>query len=317
MNAIEQHIKYLFRDLPETDEIKQIKNDLYLNAMDRFEELLTLGKAESEALGTIIIEMGERDDLLEGLGYDQNQDLKDYSTNTLSEARVLIETYVNESNKISFGILMILLGAGLIPALATVDLVIMGVIILLVLISISVAMFIHGGLKLEAIEKSLNDDENVFYLTDEDYDIMENHYLNFKENNRYRVPLGVMFCIGSAIPILLFSYYGSPQHIERYGIVSLMLLVGLGVYQFVKYGMVNTAYEKVLNLGEYSVEELRFQKKIEPVEGLYWMLVTVVYLGWSFVTMAWGYTWIVWPIAGVLWGLIVMLIKLFSSRDRK
>lgn len=178
-------------------------------------------------------------------------------------------------------------------------------------------MFIHGGLKLEAIEKSLNDDENVFYLTDEDYDIMENHYLNFKENNRYRVPLGVMFCIGSAIPILLFSYYGSPQYIERYGIVSLMLLVGLGVYQFVKYGMVNTAYEKVLNLGEYSVEELRFQKKIEPVEGLYWMLVTVVYLGWSFVTMAWGYTWIVWPIAGVLWGLIVMLIKLFSSRDRK
>lgn len=39
MKAIEQHIDYMFQDLPETKEIKRIKDDLYLNALNRYEEL--------------------------------------------------------------------------------------------------------------------------------------------------------------------------------------------------------------------------------------------------------------------------------------
>lgn len=317
MHAIEQHINYLFQDLPETDEIKRIKNDLYLNAVDRFDELIAAGKAESEALGTIIIEMGDRDDLLEGLGYDQDQDLRDFSTNTLTEAQYLIESYHHESNKIAFGILMIMIGGGLISTFDTFGLVALGVVLLLVLVALSVGLFIHAGLKLESIESSLQDDENIFYLTDEDYQIVEDQYRSFKESNRFRVPLGVMLCIASAIPLLLLSFYGTELQVTRYGIFLLVAIVGLGVYQFVKYGMVDTAYEKVLNLGEYSVEQLKFQKKLEPAAGIYWMIVTAGYLGWSFVTMDWGYTWIIWPIAGMTWGIIVLILKFLSDRDRK
>lgn len=317
MHTIENHIDYLFQALPETDEIKRIKNDLYLNAIDRYDELMASGKTESEALGTIIIEMGDLDDLLEGLGYNQDQDLRDYSTNTLSEAQVLIEAYNHESNKISLGIFVILLASGLIVTLQTFGLAVVGVIILLLFVALAVGLFIHSGLKLEAIEKSLNDDENIFYLTDEDYRIVKEHYTNFQESNRYRVPLGVILTIASAIPLLLLSFYGTQLQIARYGVLLLLIMIGLGVFQFVKYGMVNTAYEKVLNLGEYSVEELRFQKKLEPVAGIYWLLVTIVYLGWSFVTMAWHSTWVVWPIAGVSWGLLVLILKLIFDRDRK
>ena len=35
--------------------------------------------------------MGDRDDLLQGFGYNQDQDLRDYSTNTLTEAKYIIE----------------------------------------------------------------------------------------------------------------------------------------------------------------------------------------------------------------------------------
>lgn len=317
MHAIEQHIDYLFQDLPETDEIKRIKNDLYLNAMDRFDELRANGKTESEALGTIIIEMGELDELLESLGYDQYQDLRDYSTNTLSEAKFLIESYNQESNKIAFGILTIMVGAGLIPTLATFNLIAVGVVLLLVFVAVAVALFIYGGLKLEALEKSLNDEDNVFYLTDEDYGIVEEYYMSFRESNRYRVPLGVMLSIASAIPILLLSFYGTQLQIERYGIILLLTMVGAGVYQFVKYGMVDTAYEKVLNLGDYSVEELQFQKKLEPMAGIFWIVITIVYLTWSFLMMAWHISWIIWPIAGMLWGAITMILKMMSDQDRK
>ncbi|HZK22886.1 MAG TPA: hypothetical protein VFC62_02150, partial [Atopostipes sp.] len=132
MKAIQQHINFLFQDLPETNEIKRIKNDLYLNAVDRFNELRREGRTESEALGTVIIEMGDREDLLENMHYDQEADLKEHSVHSLSEARHLIGSYDFEGNKIGLGIFLILFGAGLIVTLETFDLAGIGVIILLI-----------------------------------------------------------------------------------------------------------------------------------------------------------------------------------------
>lgn len=317
MNAIEQHINYLFQNIPETEEIKRIKNDLLLNAMDRFDELLADGKTESEALGTIIIEMGELDELLESLGYDQHQDLNDYSTNTLQEANYLIEAYDLESNKIAMGILMIMLGAGLIPTLGTFQLAEIGVILLLVLVAAAVGLFIQSGLKLESLEKSLEDEEDIFYLTDEDYQIVEDQFRHFKESERYRIPLGVMLCIASAVPLIFLAFLGQELLIERYGILLLLIMVGIGVYQFVKYGMVESAYEKALSIGEYSVAERRYQEKIEPIATIYWIVITVVYLAWSFLTGAWHISWTIWPLAGLLWGIISVLVKMIFDKDRK
>ncbi len=166
MNAIEQHIENMFKDLPETKEIKRIKNDLFLNAMDRYEELIDSGKTENEALGTIIIEMGERDVLLEELAYDQEKDLQDYSLNSLEDARFFIEANDIESSKIGLGVLMILVGVGLIPTLETFGVVLIGVILLLVLVALAVGLFITSGLRLESIEHDLYDVNQKFFMTD-------------------------------------------------------------------------------------------------------------------------------------------------------
>ncbi len=316
MEAIQQHINFLFKDLPDTDEIKRIKTDLYMNAVDRFEELMLEGNTESEALGTVIIEMGDRDDLLEGFGYDQETDLKDHSIHSLSDARFLIASYNFEANKIGLGILLILLGAGLIPTLDTLNLAAIGVIFLLGFVAVAVGMFISAGLRLEGIEESIQDKESVFYLTDEDYEIVREQYLLFKDENRFRIPVGVMLCIVAPIPVIFFGFLDNEFLVQRYGIILLMLAVGIGVYQFVKYGMNETAYEKVLNLGEYSVEEQQLQQKMEPIAGIYWSVMTLIYLAWSFLTMAWHYTWIIWPIAGALWGVITLIYKVISDRER-
>src|SRR5699024_10765428 len=97
--------------------------------------------------------------------------------------------------------------------------------------------------------------------------------------------------------------------LERFGIVLLTTIVGIGVFQFVTYGMTHTAYEKVLSIGEYSLAERTFQKKIEPIESIYWIGVTAIYFLWSFTTMNWGITWIIWPIAGVFWTLTSLVLK--------
>ena len=309
MNAIQQHIENMFYDIPETKEIKRIKNDLYLNAMDRQDELISLGKTESEALGTIIIEMGDRDVLLEDLGYNQEEDLKGFSLNSLDEARYLIEENKREGNKIGLGILMILFGAGLIPTFYTFDMVEIGVILLLILVAGAVGLFVTSGSKLEIIEKRMFDEDKTFYLTDHDYEIIEEEFFQFEENERFRIPIGVMLCILSVIPLMALAFLDRELLIERYGIVLVTTIVGMGVFQFVTYCMQHTAYEKVLSIGEYSVAEKTFQKKIEPIEAIYWISATVIYFLWSFTTMAWGITWIVWPIAGIVWALISVILK--------
>ena len=315
MKAIQQHINFLFQDLPETNEIKRIKNDLYLNAVDRFDELRREGSSESEALGTVIIEMGDREELLESLAYDQETDLREHSIHSLSEARHLIGSYDFEANKIGLGVFLILLGAGLIATLETFNLAGFGVMILLIFVAIAVGMFIHAGLSLEALEKSIQSTNNAFYLTDDDYEMVEEQYNLFQEESRFRIPVGVMLCIVSVIPIVFFGILENELLVQRYGVILLVIAVGVGVFQFIKYGMNETAFEKVLNLGEYSIEERQIQQKLEPFSGVYWMVITVIYLAWSFLSMAWHFTWIIWPIAGALWALITLIVKMMNSRE--
>lgn len=314
MDVIKQHIDYLFRNLSQTDEIKRIKNEVYLNGTARYEELCRLGKTESEALGTVIIEMGQPEDLLEKFGYSQKINSKMHSRDTLEEAELFLTSYNQEANNIGLGILMILLGAGLIPTLNTFNVAVLGVIILLLLVAIAVGLFVMAGLKIEAIERPMYNVQRIFYLTDEDYRTVEDQYHLFKETERFRVALGVMLCIISAVPLLIFVFLDNDFLVERYGVLILMLLVGVGIYQFVKYGMKELAYQKILNIGEYSLEERQVQQKLEPISEIYWFSVTLIYFLWSFLTGAWYISWIVWPIAGVAWGFIGMVLKLLNKK---
>jgi hypothetical protein len=43
---------------------------------------------------------------------------------------------------------------------------------------------------------------------------------------------------------------------------------------------------------------------IGVISAIYWPLLVVIYLAWSFIGDAWGQSWLVWPIGGVLFGAI-------------
>ncbi len=47
---------------------------------------------------------------------------------------------------------------------------------------------------------------------------------------------------------------------------------------------------------------IKFVKSFGKLQ--YWLLVTAVYLGWSFFTDGWRMTWIIWPVAGVLFAAV-------------
>jgi len=125
---------------------------------------------------------------------------------------------------------------------------------------------------------------------------------------------GVVLCVISAVPLMVSCCLDESRKVLITTLVSLLLcLVAIGVYPIIRVSTVRGSYDILLEEGDYKAEDKldkESRKKLEIISGCYWGLITAVYLGWSFVTMAWDRTWIIWPVAGVLFAVVMGISKL-------
>ena len=111
------------------------------------------------------------------------------------------------------------------------------------------------------------------------------------------------------------------------GTVCLLLaIVSVGCFAFVLGGVNHSAMQALLEeegMDELSEEEdyTRENKAKSPVigavSGIYWLLVTAVYLFYTFGPMGNGqpkYSWFIWAVAGVLFGAVMLVVKLIARR---
>ena len=71
MNAIKSYLDNMFRNLPNTEEVRRAKSELLQMMEDKFEELIREGKTENEAVGVVISEFGNLDEVAESIGISQ------------------------------------------------------------------------------------------------------------------------------------------------------------------------------------------------------------------------------------------------------
>lgn len=70
MEAIREYLHNLFMSLPETPEVLRAKAALLEMMEDKYDELVSEGKSEKEAVGTVISEFGNLEELAEELGIE-------------------------------------------------------------------------------------------------------------------------------------------------------------------------------------------------------------------------------------------------------
>ena len=70
MEAIKNYLESMFLSLPNTPEVQKAKYELEQMMEDKYNELIANGKTENEAIGTVIAEFGNLDELAEDLGID-------------------------------------------------------------------------------------------------------------------------------------------------------------------------------------------------------------------------------------------------------
>ena len=188
-----------------------------------------------------------------------------------------------------------------------------GMILLLVLVSIAVALYVHCGFR------------NAPYAF-LDREAFETEYgVNGMVRERQRAYRGTYArcniagaCLCVLSPAALMGGALTESGVFAASMLSVTLLVaGIGVVFFVAAGVRWASMQKLLKEGEFSEQGRRQSRIKEAISAAYWLAATAVYLAWSFATDDWNATWIVWPVAGVLFAGVMALCNLFVGREEE
>ena len=147
--------------------------------------------------------------------------------------------------------------------------------------------------------------------------VVEKRKEDFEDTYRKAIATGVGLCIFAVIPLMLagvMDEMGASTMVAACVIALLFVFVSAGVFLFVSRGLVHESFTKLLQEGDFTPEKKANGKIVEKIAGVYWCVVTAIYLLWSFLTNDWGYTWLVWPVAGVLFGGIVCAVYLYKRK---
>lgn len=324
MDAIRSYLDNMFAHLPRTEELKRAKEELLQMMEDKYTQLKAEGRTENEAVGQVISEFGNLEEVAEQLGISQQVSQVNTKDQIIAMNKVEVDQYLTETHeatkKIASGVMLIicavipllifvtLAGANVIEAkIATA----LGIATLFIAIAISVYFFIVNGIKTEKYEQlervPVDLDQNTLAYVRQ----MKADYLPTFARN---IGIGVVLILIGVLLLTTASILElKPDYLKVLGVAILLFLVSVATYLFITSSSRTESYDRLLNEGDYTKQGKQGNKFMEIISGPYWMLVVVGYLAWSFIKMAWGISWIVFPIAGVLFGLIGAIAKTIQS----
>lgn len=180
-----------------------------------------------------------------------------------------------------------------------------GIIVLLLMVACAVALFVSNGMKFDKYEYLEKEKLSLEYGI---AGIVERKKEVFAPKFQKDIALGVSLCILCVVPLMIGVVMGGADLTIIYCIGFLFAMVAAAVFLFVKDGMIQGSYQKLLEEGDYTREKKEFNKKNGAAATIYWCVMLAIYLGVSFVTMRWDRTWIIWPVAGVLFGAVEAIL---------
>lgn len=182
-----------------------------------------------------------------------------------------------------------------------------GVVVLLVLVAVAVVIFIVTGMQMKRFEYLK---EEPFELDSEAAAMVVEQKQGFE--NRFIVGLasGVAMIILSVLPLIITAIAGAPEMIILLCVGFLLAFVAAAVFMIICMGMRYGNFGQLLQEGEYSMDSKQVNKRLEAFGGLYWPLMVVIYLCYSFYTNNWHISWIIWPVAGIIFSAITSALKL-------
>ena len=132
--------------------------------------------------------------------------------------------------------------------------------------------------------------------------------------------IGVVLCILSVLPLFaLMCVPGVPDGYYSLAVCALLLLVGIACLLLVRAGSIRGAVDKLLEQGDYTRENKAKSRFVGAVSAAYWLVVTAVFLFYTFGPNGNGqpqYSWFIWAIAGVLYGALMAALSVYRKKSK-
>lgn len=327
MNTLKSYLESMFAKMPNTREVLRAKDELWQMMEDKYMELIAEGKNENEAVGTVISEFGNLEELsgvlglenafsYQSAGGDTTQEAGIYDRQPLSfeEAKQYVDELVRQGFFVSIGVMLCIFSV-IWPILSETFnwSQALGVTGMMLFIAAAVFLFVYSGImvgKWDYIKKGN-------YMIDFDTaKVMQNEQSRFRKDYAVRLTIGIILCVLCWLPSMVIeeTALGRIDQFENMGAVFLFIIVGIGVMMIVYSSMTMEAYKQILKIndirlvsGNYvraSGKEKYINPTVETIMSLYWPTVTSVYLIWSFLTFDWHLTWVIWPVAAIISGVV-------------
>ncbi|MDD6193270.1 MAG: helix-turn-helix transcriptional regulator [Lachnospiraceae bacterium] len=187
-----------------------------------------------------------------------------------------------------------------------------GMIVLLVLVAIGVAIFIKTSSQVKKFEFLEKANIDTAYGVD---GMVREKKNAFAQKYSLGITLGVVLCILSIVPLMASAFLFDKDYIYVSMVGVLLFMIAIAVNLFVRVGVVQASFDKLLQEGDYTVSKKKSEPIMSRIATIYWLLAVAIYLGWSFLSNAWHITWVVWPIAGVLYGVVVAIVNLATKTE--
>jgi hypothetical protein len=317
MDIIKSYLETMFANLPVTDEVIRAKDELWSMMEDKYNELINDGKSENEAVGTVISEFGNLEELSDTLGLKSQDTIYDNRRClTLEEINKYIKFCLRRSVMIAIGIGLFIVST-IFPIIGDMiggkiaSNIGAGVMILVDAIGVGLIVMANTGKR------------NYDYIMNHQciLDYASGNYVKNEEQKSNHTAvlcktLGVMLCIISIVPAIILDSIPL-DGIDDIGGAVFMTIVGIAVSLIIYGIMIMKPFRTLLSLNGETMSYIKSETKevtystsaAANIMSVFWPTVSCIYLSISFITFAWFATWVIWPVAGILHVLMKNILK--------
>ena len=314
METIKSYLEAMFAAMPNTAEVRKAKAELLQMMEDKYNELIANGQNENTAVGTVISEFGNLDELAEGLGLVKVvEETRTRESETprrnvgIDEVKGFIENRRKKALLLALGVFFCIVSVAC-PILFGERYGAVSVLLMFVCIALGVGFIIYSSY-VDSNWKFLKTELCRIDMATADY--VKEKLRSFEPVRALCVTIGVILFIICWVPNMFYvsgSYFAP---------ALMFVLIGLGVLLIIYSSKIRSGYEILMQLNDVNtisgtyinqnVKPVRYKNKTaQTIVEIYWPVATCLYLILSFLTFRWDLTWIIWLVAGIMHRAVVI-----------
>ncbi len=256
METIKSYLDNMFANMPKTPALIKLKEDLLSSMEDKYNEMKYHGKSENEAIGIVISEFGNIDELIRELNIEVPSSMQPVlPVIKKEETERIIHDKKFFGNLIALGVFLCITAPAVFVLGTSVMSIQMGedsaatlfLFPLFLMIAVAVGLFIFSGIQLDQYKYL----ERPFVLDYSLTEVIRKKKTSYLPYFTLKIVAGVVLCILS--PLTLISLTVFVRDNDFYGAVGvflLLIMVACAVTLFINAGTTMDCYKQLLQEGD-------------------------------------------------------------------